>query len=245
MIRVGLKNAVIAPLTKDVDSIESKSGNPEITYGSIIKLPDVQSLELTASVQSTNVDQDDSTDFIEQCTGYSGSITRSSFSPDELAIILAEKKMNNITVSTSNDEAPYFALGFQSKLQGSGSDGNILCMWVLKTKFSQSNFSAQSRGTESLTPQPDSISFKSTNRKADGAWRFYTRTNNAEEIKNFFTQETLQMLADAASQTYTNPVCDVVFAEVLPESGEAGFIYIVSDAAYYWDGHAFQNAKSE
>ncbi len=240
MIRVGLKNLVIAPLIKDNSAMMSESGEPEIVYGALKALPDVQSLELTASVQSVNVDADDATDTIDQCSGYSGTVTRSCFSPDDLSLILGEKKINGIVVSSNVDNAPYFAMGFKSVLQGKDANGKYLYMWILKTKFAQSNMSAQSKGNETLTPQPDAITFKSSSRQCDGEWRMYTMSNDPETDKTFFSLATLQMLATAASSTYAKPVSSVEFADALPATGEAGKIYVTAGtAASYWDGSKF------
>ena len=247
MVRVGLKHAVIAPLIKDLSAIESTSGNAEVVYGAVQALPNVQQIDQTATVQSVNVDADDATEEIGQCTGYNGSIARTSFSPEELALILGEKKIDGLNVSTSVDEAPYFALGYKSKMKGSSAGASTyLYMWILKTKFSQSNLTAQSSGSETLTPQPDTINFKSTNRKADDAWRIYTRSDDPNMDKTFFNQETLQKLANAASQTFASPVTKALFVDELPETGAAGNIYIVGSDAYYWDGSKFVTiAKSE
>lgn len=244
-VRVGLKNAVIAQLTKDLSAVETESGTAEVTYGQIISLPRAQQIDLTASTQSVNVDADDWTDVIDQCSGYSGTITRDNFSPEEMQIILGEKKVNGYNISTASDEAPYFALGFKSELKGINSDGKYLYMWVLKTKFAQSNMTLQSKGNESLTPQADAITFKSSNRACDGGWRIYTRSNDANMDSKFFSAETLQTLANAASQVYSSPVQAAKFVDSLPDTGDVGTIYVVGGtAAHYWNGAEFVSAPT-
>lgn len=244
MIRVGLKNAVIAQLTNDQSSTETGTGKASVTYGEIQALPRVQQMDLTATTQSVNVDADDWTDVIDQCSGYTGTITRDCFTPDEMRIIMGEKAIDGINVSTSNDAAPYFALGFKSLLKGVNANGKYLYMWVLKTKFSQSNMTAQSMGNETLTPQPDAITFKSVNRASDNAWRMYTLSDSPDMDATFFSQETLQKLANVASQEYSSPVQAVKFEESLPETGEVGVIYVVASAASYWDGSKFVTAPT-
>nr|DAE46632.1 MAG TPA: major tail protein [Caudoviricetes sp.] len=243
MIRVGLKSLVMAELTKDNDANMSENGQAEVAYGKIKSMPNVQSLELNATVQETNVDSDDTTDVLSVCSGYNGTVTRDAFSPEDLAWLLGEKKVDGINVSTGADEAPYVAFGFKTLLKGKGSGGQYLYMWVLKAKFSQSNFSAQSMGNETLTPQADAISFKSSSRYCDGAWRFYTRSNSGSMDSTFFSQNTLQKLATAAEQVYSQPVNGVIFAENLPDSGTVGNVYIVSDKAYYWNGTEFAEVE--
>lgn len=243
MIRVGLKNLVMAELTKDNDANMSQNGTAEVTYGKIKQMPNVQSIELNATLQEANVDSDDTTDVLSVCSGYNGTVTRNAFSPEDLAWLLGEKKVDGINVSTGADEAPYVAFGFKTLLKGKGSGGQYLYMWVLKAKFSQSNFSAQSKGNETLTPQADAISFKSSSRNCDGAWRFYARSNSASMDGTFFSQSTLQKLATATTQVYSQPVSAVSFAESLPSSGEVGTVYIVSDKAYYWNGTEFAEVE--
>lgn len=243
MIRTGLKNAVVAQLTKDVGAMESESGHAEVTYGQIVPLPGVQQVDLTMSVQSVNVDSDDITDTIDVCTGCSGTITRDSFTPDETGLLLGEKKIDGISVSTGADEAPYFAFGFKSLLRGKNANGKYLYMWVLRSKFALSNMTAQSMGNESLTPQPDALTFKSSGRASDGAWRFYTLSNEPDMDGTFFSAETLQKLANASTQVFSSPVQAVSFVETLPQAGEVGTIYVVGGtAAHYWDGAKFAAA---
>lgn len=239
MIRVGCTKAVVAPLLSDKSEFETEERTPEIVYGSIVSLPNVQQVDLTMSVQSTNVDSDDTTDVVDVCTGCSGTLTRNSLSPDEASLLLGETKVNGINVSKGRDEAPYCAFGFQSLLKGEGANGRYLCHWILKTKFALSNMTSQSMGNESLTPQADSLTFKSTSRECDGAWRLYIRTNDEEEIKKFFSQETLQTLTNAVTQTFAKPINSVEFVDALPASGNVGVIYINDNKGYYWNGSGF------
>lgn len=239
-VRVGLKSAVIAPLIKDLGGNETESGLPEVAYGGLIWLPGVQQVDQTATLQSVNVDSDDTTDTIDQCSGYSGTITRDSFSPEEASIVLGEKKVDDFNISTSLDEPGYFAMGYKSMLRGKGANNQHLYMWILKTKFAQSNMTAQSAGIESLTPQADAISFKSVNRDCDGAWRIYIRSNDPNMDSKFFSQETLQKMATAATQVYTSPVGGVEFADTLPDKGIVGHVCIVGGTeSYYWNGTEF------
>lgn len=237
MVKVGCKNAVVAELTQDVNAIASSDGAAKVTYSAPILLPRVQEISLTPNVQRVDVDADDWTDVISRCAGYNGTIRRDLLSPEEARILLGEKQLDGMNVATADDEQKYFALGFMAKIKGVNSTANSYSyFWILKTKFAQSEMTATSAGTNNLTPQADSLSFNSTNRECDNAWRFYAVSDDATFGKTFFTQTTLQKLATAATQTYTDPVSEVVFAAELPESGDAGKIYIVSNASYYWNG---------
>lgn len=239
MIRTSCKKAVAALLKIDKSEMETESRTPEVLYSDIIPLPNVQNVDLTMSVQNANVDSDDATDVIEVCNGCSGTVTRDSFTPDECAILLGEHKINGINVSKGEDEASYCAFGFQSMLKGKNADGRHLCMWILKTKFALNNMTAQSMGNESLTPQADSLSFKSTNRSCDGAWRFYILTNKQDEINKFFTKDTLNTITTVTQQTFVQPISGVAFVDTLPTTGEADVVYISGSKGYYWDGTEF------
>lgn len=240
LIRVGVRQACLMELLEDVSEYEAADGNAYVRYGAPKYLPNVQKIDLTANTQETDVDADDTTMPLSVCSGYDGSVTRNSFEPDVQSWILGEKKVDGIIVSTSNDKPKSFAFCFKSLMDGEDDSGKetYLYMMILKTKFSQSNFSAESKGRKKLTPQPDELSFSSSNRKADGAWRFYARSNDPTFGKSFFTQETAQLLSEAANSVYYAPA-EVVFVDALPDSGQAGIIYIQANAAYYWDGSAF------
>ena len=238
MIRIGCKNAVWIPLKKDLSAVESESGKAEASYDAPVALPNVQSIELTVQTQSTDVDSDDSTETLERASGYSGTITRNMLSQAEAKLLLGEKAIDGINVSASTDESPYGALGFMTRLAGKGSDGKYTYILVLKAKFGQGDFSASSSGDSKIEAQPDKLSFKSTNRHADDAWRFWTVSDSANYADTFFTAATCQKLANVAKQSYTKP-CEVEFVTgTLPTASTAvsGKIYIKDSKAYYFDG---------
>ena len=192
-IRIGLKGFRIAELTKDESATTSESGTASVAYEEIKVLPDVQNINLTARVQSQNVDADDVTTVLNMCTGYDGTVQRTFFTPEEQAELLGEKTVDGIVMSTDNDVAPEFAVGFQTQL----SDGKILAMWLLRAKFSVSDFTGETKGSETLNPQSDTVSFKSLTRAADNAWRFYKVVDDEADLATFFSDTTLQKLATA------------------------------------------------
>ena len=65
MIRVGVKQAVVMPLLKDQNELETESGKPEVQYGAPVILPRLQKVELTPRMQSVDVDADDWTDTLD------------------------------------------------------------------------------------------------------------------------------------------------------------------------------------
>ena len=113
------------------------------------------------------------------------------FSPVEQALLLGETVLDDGTVVSSEaDEAPEFATGFTCRMHG----GKVLAVWVLRTKYSTSDFSAESAGTDKLNPQSDTISFKSLARNADGTWRIHRECDSEAEAVKFLTLENLQKL---------------------------------------------------
>lgn len=242
LIRVGVRQACLLELLEDVSEYEATDGVAYVRYGAPRFLPNLQKIDLTPNTQETDVDADDTTMTLAVCSGYDGTVTRNSFEPDEQAWILGEKKIGDIVVSTNNDKARRFALGFKSILDGETDDSSTgqtyLYMMVLKVKFSQDSFSAESKGNKKLNPQADALNFSSSSRNADGSWRFYARSSDPEFGKTFFTQETAQMLAETASRVNYAPA-EVVFTDTLSDPGKAGIIYICENTAYYWDGSNF------
>ena len=190
-IRVGLKGFRVAELKKDESKIMSTDGTAKVEYGNIVPLKDVQNIDLTIRTQSADVDADDVTETLSKASGYDGKVQRTMFTPEEQAMLLGETILEDGTVcSSEDDEAPEFAVGFMCKVYG----GKVLAMWVLRSKFNLGDLSAETAGTDKLNPQSDSLSFKSSARKADGFWRVYAMFNSEEEAEAFLTLEKLQKI---------------------------------------------------
>lgn len=190
-IRTGLKGLRIAPIIKDVSASMSDDGIAKIVYGAIQKLKDIQTAELTMRTQSVDVDADDSTDTIAQCSGCDGKIQRTFFEPKELAILLDETILEDgSVVSSGEDEPGEFATGFYCKVYG----GGYLAQWLFRTKYTTPDLSAESAGGEKLNPQSDTIAFKSMKRQADGVWRRHILVETEEEALAFLAEENLNKL---------------------------------------------------
>jgi phi13 family phage major tail protein len=190
-IRVGLKGLRVAQIKKDESKITSSTGESIIEYGDIVPLKDVQNVDLTARTQSTDVDADDVTETLAKCSGYDGKVQRTMFTPEEQALLLGETVTDDgVIVSSENDEAPEFATGFTCRVYG----GKVLAMWVLRTKYSMGDFSAETSGTDKLNTQSDTLSFKSMARKSDGMWRIYKMFDSEDEAEKFLTLDTLQKI---------------------------------------------------
>lgn len=243
MIRIGLKYAVAAKLLKDLGKNETEDGNPVLQYGPLRQLPKLQKLDYTPKITSVVVPADDQDDEeIEKCFGVDGSVQRKLFTPEDMAFLFGEKKVGEFYGSNKDDEPGMFAFGFVNEI--SNSSGKFMYTWLLKTKFKHGQFQAETMGNDTLTPQPDIVSFRSSARNADGEWRFYQISDDPEFAKTFFTQDTLQTLATTGTVVAENPA-EVVFADSVPSTGEVGKIYIVADKSYYWNGTAMVESASK
>lgn len=190
-IRTGLKGLRVAPLIDDLSASMSEDGIAKVTYGEIVKLKDVQNVDLTMRTQTAEVDADDESDTLMQCTGCDGKTQRTMFSPKELAVLLDETILEDgSVVSSSDDEPGEFATGFYCKING----GTYLAMWLFRTKYSTGDMSAETAGNEKLNPQSDTLSFKSMKRKSDGMWRIYKEVDTEEEALAFLTSEKLNQI---------------------------------------------------
>ncbi len=190
-IKIGLNSLVVAKLTEDVSAALSEEGTASVTYDEIVPLPNVQNIDFSPKTQTADVDADDVTTTLIQCSGADGNIQRTMFTPEEEAMLLDKTVLEDGTiVSTGDDNPAYFAIGFRQPIYG----GGLLCMWILRAKFTEGDFAAETKGTEKLNPQSDKLSFKSATRMCDNAWRVAKVVQSEEEIGDFFTIETLQKL---------------------------------------------------
>lgn len=231
-IRIGLKNLRIAELTKDESAEMSNDGMPHVAYGTINRLANVQKINYKPSVQTQSISADDVSEDITQCTGAEGSMDRTLITPEESALLLNKKVFEDgIAVAGRDDEPREFATGFQCKIKG----GKTLYIWLLRTKYSETDFTAETAEEGSIKAQADTISFKSFNRKCDDGWMYNGISDDPEFAKTFFSQATLQRMATGAKTKHMQPA-NVVFADTMPADGVVGNIYIVANKAYYWDG---------
>lgn len=190
-IRTGLKGLRVAPLLEDLSASMTEDGVAKVAYGEIKKLKDVQNVDLTMRTQTANVDADDETDTIYQCTGCDGKIQRTMFTPEELAMLLDETILEDGSIVSSDEDEPgEFATGFYCKIRG----GGFLVMWLFRTKYSTSDMSAETAGDENLNPQSDTMSFKSMKRKSDGMWRIYKNVESEDEALAFLSEEKLNQI---------------------------------------------------
>lgn len=206
-IKIGLRGLRVAKLKDDISATLAEDGKAKVDYEKVKVLPNVQNINLTARKQSVEVDSDDQTDTLMQCTGYDGTMQRTMFTPEEEAMLLGEDTLDDGTVvSSADDEAPYYAAGFMCQL----NNGGYYACWLLRAKFSSGDITAESAGDNKLNPQADVISVKTSYRAADHAWRFYKIVKSEAEAAEFLKVDTIKQLApekkskdDADSDTYS------------------------------------------
>lgn len=219
-IKIGLRGLRVTKLKKDLSATLAEDGKAAVDYEAVHVLPNVQNINLTARKQSAEVDSDDKTYTLMQCSGYDGTIQRTMFTPTEEAMLLGEQTLEDGTViSSADDEAPEFAVGFMCQL----NEGGYYACWLLRAKFSSGDITAESAGDNKLNPQPDVISVKTSYRAADHAWRFGKIVKTEAEAAEFLKVDTIKQLApekksndDTASDTDSTETTP----ETLSETGE-------------------------
>jgi phi13 family phage major tail protein len=235
-VKIGLKKAYYAIMTKD------EAGS--VTYNVPVPLSVIQQVQVTPRVNSVQVPGDDLiNEDITQCLGADLTVQRKEFTPDEEAILLGRPKDSDGGVYGGTfDNPPYVAFGYMRTF----NDGSGLYVWILKTRFAPSSSTADTKPTDSVTPQYDTMSASSITRVADGAWIYSRKSSDPSFADTFFSKATLEKLANVANQTYGQPATVESVAE-LPETGTPGVIYHLNtdDSFYYWDGSKFEEIEAE
>ncbi len=190
-IRIGLNSFVVAPLKEDISAAQAADGIAKVTYGEIKRFPDIQNIDYSPRIQTADVDADDETTTINKTSGADGSVQRTMFTPEELAEILDGTILEDGTVLSSEDDEPgEYAIGVKIPVFG----GQTLLLWILRAKFSQGDFAAETKGNDKLNPQSDKISFKSHKRKCDKMWKITKLISSEEEEGDFFTVEKISQI---------------------------------------------------
>ena len=161
MARIGVRNLHVFPLTKD-DSTGA-------TYGTAVKCAPLMKVSLTAKTVEGSVYGDDrQVDGNFGITGYDIVIDTTDLTPAQQSLLLGHKKdsKDGITVSTE-DEAPYVAVAFESKR----SDGKNQYCVLYKVKFSPINEEFETKG-ENINYKTPSLVGKAIARENDGKLKY-------------------------------------------------------------------------
>jgi len=190
-MKIGLKRAYYAKQLTDVPGVST-------TYEAPVALPHIQQVSVNPRVNRTQVPGDDLVlEDISECLGADVTIQRKETTPAEEAELLGRRvDASGGVYGGSFDNAPYVAFGYMRTFKNS----NIgLYVWILKMRFAPSNFTADTKPTDGITPQYDSLSGGCVTREADSAWIYSVKSSDPNFAATFFTQATLQKLAAAST----------------------------------------------
>lgn len=190
MPKIGLKKAYYAQIVEDVMGA--------ITYGIPVPLTKMQQISVNPKVSRVQVPGDDIIqDDISECLGADVTMQREEITPAEEAVLLGRiTDVNGGVFGGSTDNAPYVAFGYMRTFKNSNVG---LYVWLLKTKFSPSNSTADTKPVDNITPQYDSMSGAAITRTADGQWIYSIKSSDPAFGDTFFTKATLETLAAAVT----------------------------------------------
>lgn len=204
-VKIGLKKAYYARIIDDIPG--------SITYDNPVPLLAIQQVQVNPRVSRVQVPGDDIVqEELSQCLGADVTAQRKGFTVGEESELLGRISDSGGGVyGGETDNAPYVAFGYMRTF----NDGSGLYVWLLKMRFAPSNSTADTKGTDTLTPQYDTLSGSSITRTADGQWIYSRMSNDPNFGDTFFTKDTLEALA---SQVTHAPVA---LSSIVPADGAA------------------------
>ena len=189
---VGLKNVVIAPLTKDTET--------EHTYGAL----QLMAGAIEASITPENADPDvQHADDVEFDVLYPD--PELTFKTKMADVPLAIQEMvfgnqiddNGVLVRTASDRPPYFAVGFKSEK----SDGTFRYVWLFKVRAKPVTENYATKEGTNVTRQTGEIEWTAIKRTHDNRYQAV-----ADEGQNGFTAEkAATFLTEVYEPTFTAP----------------------------------------
>lgn len=201
---IGLDNVVIAKLLSDGDGIVPVYGTPIALKGAV---------QATANPNSSvETDYADNGAFFvaDNRGNLEIALEFTNIDPATKAEMLGQKRVNGITVETSQDQAPYWALGFRVWIGGLDENGEKIYeyFWYAKGKFSVPESGGKTK-QESIDFQHVSMTaqFVSTIWSPDGkggVFGTHCRTDfdtPAEVLANWFNAPVLVVDSDMSALT--------------------------------------------
>lgn len=227
---IGLDNVVIAELLSDV------GGTTKPTYGPIIPLRGAVQASVNPN-SSVETDYADNGAFFvsDNRANLEMSLEFTNIDPTTKAKMLGQKKVNGITVETSQDQAPYFALGFRVWIGGTDASGNKIYeyFWYAKGKFSVPESGGTTKG-ESIEFQHTSMTaqFVSTKYSPDGKGGIFgthVRTDdptaNQAVLANWFNSPVLTAEVDLGAVSVTASLSGSVITLTGSKVGGSSFAF--------------------
>lgn len=142
---IGLRDVVVAPLTKD------KEGE-DPTWGTVVPL--VGAIDFDVSDNSGDPDvqyyDDHEGDVLQPDPELKGTIEMADLPPRKYAMLLGHQVDDNgVVIHNADDKAPYFAWGFKSQK----SDGNDRYTWYYKGRASMAQDKHTTKQGKNITRQ--------------------------------------------------------------------------------------------
>ena len=176
MSTIGLKNVVIAPLTKD-DATET-------TYGTVESL--VGAIEASITPQNTDPEvqyaDDGEYDTVYPDPELEFRLRMADIPLDKLKLMFDNKiDQNGVLIKNASDKPTYFAVGFKSEK----ADHTYRYVWLYKVRATPMTENYATKEGDTITRQTGEIVFTAIKRTSDGQYQAV-----ADEGANGFTTQT-------------------------------------------------------
>ena len=175
MSTIGLKNVVIAPLTKD-DATET-------TYGTVESL--VGAIEASITPQNTDPEvqyaDDGEYDTVYPDPELEFRLQMAGIPLDKLKLLFDNKiDQNGVLIKNASDKPTYFAVGFKSEK----ADHTYRYVWLYKVRATPMTENYATKEGDTITRQTGEIVFTAIKRTSDGQYQAV-----ADEGANGFTTQ--------------------------------------------------------
>ena len=175
MSTIGLKNVVIAPLTKD-DATET-------TYGTVESL--VGAIEASITPQNTDPEvqyaDDGEYDTVYPDPELEFRLRMADIPLDKLKLMFDNKiDQNGVLIKNASDKPTYFAVGFKSEK----ADHTYRYVWLYKVRATPMTENYATKEGDTITRQTGEIVFTAIKRTSDGQYQAV-----ADEGANGFTTQ--------------------------------------------------------
>lgn len=140
---IGLDNVVIAKLISD------EKGTTPPTYDTPIPIPGVVQATVNPNSSVETDYGDNGAIFVTDNRGnMEVNLEFTGIDENTKALMLGQKKENGVVVETSQDQSPYWALGFRIWIAGTDDDGEKIYknVWLPKGKFSVPESGGETKG---------------------------------------------------------------------------------------------------
>ncbi len=177
MATYGLKNLYRAPITI--------AQNGTITYGTPVKMAAAISVDISVEFKEGRIDSDDITKNTKEFRRAQITINQEDLSPADRAAILGETQDDDdVVYSSTKDEPPHFAIGYQMAMPG----GKYTYKWLYDVQFTVPNENAKTDKEDAFEYVTPSIVGEVRRRESDGLWQAtYVATPDDTIAAGWFT----------------------------------------------------------